>query len=229
MQFDPSARLRRNVERMKIKGTCSPIELVDILRVIRLILEKGKTKEVYPTLSFYCDWVLHSELDRNPKAHALLCELDRALVSILKETDMTKVTSEISNVLSIDKLRKDIISLFKSNSIDPVLFSIGDNWTAFINALTNELLSRPITYPPDVRTNPKAKGHKLFLQAVKHREDNLVRSDIKITSAMLTQINFGPENQRSIIQFELSSTWENSEAGVNIHFPLIISKRDDVF
>ena len=55
----------RKLKTLLDQGICSEAEVVYLLVGIRKLLERdGRLKRTYPKLKFYCDWVLHPELDR---------------------------------------------------------------------------------------------------------------------------------------------------------------------
>lgn len=219
MHFNPAARLKRHVDDIVSRGQCSATELVDVLRRTRLLIEQGKVKSTYPTLSLYCDWIMHIELDRNPSGHEMICRLDKAMVDN-RLSDRDAILS-IAHALSLHELRTELTTLFRANNISSVLFDDQNNWIVFANSLVEELLERPVTFPIDVRTNPSAKGRAKFLKAVDYREQNFVRSDITTTAAFLTKRD-GDGKERDVVHWELRSRTHEQGPYVALTGPLYL-------
>lgn len=222
MKFDPAARLKSFVDDIQRRGHCSPYEVIDLLRRVRLLLEKGRLKKTYPVLSLYCDWVCHPELDRNPNGFRLLRDIDKVIVDNHKENSDELILS-VSHSMSLEAVRESLIKLFSLHQIEIGLFKHTDTWREVARAIIEELLDRPVSYPADVRTNPKAPGSSMFLQAVAYRELHGVRSDITTTSASFV----GKENEdgeSTSAWWCVESQWENSDLGVKMMGPLLIAK-----
>jgi hypothetical protein len=43
----------------------SGTELIEVMRLLRLVLEKEKVRDSFRHAALYCDWLLHNEIDRH--------------------------------------------------------------------------------------------------------------------------------------------------------------------
>ena len=161
MQYDPISRLSRHIDLIRSRPS-APSELVDTLRLTRLAIEKGDAKQRFPTLAMYCDWAVHSELDRNATAWELLKRLTATMHAVASNPDMNVVINEIGKGLSLATLRKDFVALFTEKQINTDLFTVPANWVMFQECLLNDLEGRPIGFPDDVTTSTKARGYKVY-------------------------------------------------------------------
>jgi hypothetical protein len=171
MKYDPVSRLSRHINLIQSRPS-APSEILETVRLTRLAIEKGDAKKRYPTLAMYCDWAMHSELDRNPGAWQLLKRIDTKLQTLASSTDMGVVIEEISEGLSLALLRSDFVGLFKEKGIDTSLFTVLENWIMFQQCLLNDLEGRPIGFPDDIATSPKAKGRTVYDEMLANRAAN---------------------------------------------------------
>lgn len=168
MQYDPVSRLSRHIDLIRSRAS-APSELVDTLRLTRLAIEKGDAKPRFPMLAMYCDWAVHSELDRNPTAWQLLKRLDATMHTVASNTDINVVINEIGKGLSLAMLRSEFVALFTEKQINTDLFTVPANWVKFQECMLNDLEGRPIGFPDDITTSTKARGRKVYDEMVAAR------------------------------------------------------------
>jgi hypothetical protein len=70
--FDAVSRLRRHLQHM-INNKTSAEDATGVLRLLRLILEQDKSQAAYPTLWLYCNWALHTEIERQDLPRFFFC------------------------------------------------------------------------------------------------------------------------------------------------------------
>jgi hypothetical protein len=144
--FDPAAQLRGHVERMLIRGQCFPPDMIEILRLTRLIIKQENWRKQYPTLSLYCDWVQHEEIDRNAHACVILEKINEILVD-LGDGDISAINREISRAFHLVPLRQEMLLLFMSKSIRTDIVDSLSNWRGFLGAVLDDISRRPLRMP----------------------------------------------------------------------------------
>ncbi|MEH6436675.1 hypothetical protein [Massilia sp. DD77] len=227
MNYDPAARLARHVESLKKEGSVRHSEFIEILRLARLILEKGDLARTYPTLKLYCDWIVHSGLDKNSGGYAVLQAADAVVVSHLCGHDGSMV-EEVSRALSVGALHAELIQLSKANGIDTAVFDIFENWFNFCHVLFIELLDRAIMFPEDVETNKSARGRKEFQKMLQHRATRGVRTDQVVMMLYLSHIQPDP-NMHDGIYWNLRLGHREHARAINVAGALTIEKDSTVF
>ena len=78
----------------------------------RLILEKLNIKHEYPQLNFYCDWVVHPEINRPNKVIDLILNLNQ---KILRDYGLKKGMN-IHSLIEPDKLWSELNVFFYKSS-----------------------------------------------------------------------------------------------------------------
>src|SRR2546430_1401196 len=108
------AKVRLELE----KGVDNEAQVVYILVESRKLIELSERPESYLPLQFFCDWALHTKLDRKP-AFELLREIDGAMER--KETN-EQVAQRIGRKFSLDNFREDLIHFLIDHHlpVDPI-------------------------------------------------------------------------------------------------------------
>lgn len=95
-----------------------------ILIFMRLIIEKENFKEIFPNISFFSDWYLHTKIDRNRFSKERLdsiCQLMQSKFTIdgpsLKFDNDDDFYIKISEIMGINNFKEEILNLFKKLSI----------------------------------------------------------------------------------------------------------------
>lgn len=121
----------------------------------RLILEKLNIKHEYPQLNFYCDWVVHPEINRPNKVIDLILNLNQ---KIFHDYGDSKGIINIHSLIEPDRLWYELnmfyIKVLKSNihKLDE------ENWSKLFYSLCHILSNRPLRIPENP---PKNYAHKI--------------------------------------------------------------------
>jgi hypothetical protein len=142
MPFDPASRLRDHVQGLVCRPS-RPADMIEVMRLTRLLLEQEKATHTYPHISLYCDWLLHTEINRHALALSILERMGQAIAKYDEEGDVAAV----SQALNLAQLRQEMIVLFSAYKIPNDLMDSFDNWKAFSGALLKDLCDRPINLP----------------------------------------------------------------------------------
>lgn len=135
--------LKKNLESLLSKKNISRDDIELIFVRIRLILEKLNIKEEYSQLNFYCDWIVHPEINRPNKVIDLILNLNE---KILKDFDLKKPI-DIPSLIDPNKLSNELNIFFKeilkSNN-----YRINEqNWPSFFYLICEILINRPLKIP----------------------------------------------------------------------------------
>jgi hypothetical protein len=98
--FNPAERLRQHAHGL-VGKPLSAAELIEVMRLLRLVLEREKLRDSFPHVALYCDWLLHNEIDRHEIAIEILCQMHVAIV----DWDRTHELAPVSRALSLAQLR----------------------------------------------------------------------------------------------------------------------------
>ncbi len=110
-------------------------QVVYILSRIRKYLEIKNLKSQYKYLNFYCNWILHSKIDRTEPVIDILREFDNG-------TDEGKF-------LEFNYFYNDFKSFLDSEGLDSEKILGKVNYLKFINLLLDILSDTPVEFYPD--------------------------------------------------------------------------------
>lgn len=141
------AKFEKHVADLVTRRPVSASDLKWVLILSRKILDAEACREQHPTLSFYCDWLVHDSLNRKAKL-ALLVEITSALQRNA-DNESGRIVRQINELLGLDKLRAELLKLHSNAQNCTDLFASLRNWTLFIRALLDELSEQPVEIPFD--------------------------------------------------------------------------------
>ena len=154
-------------------------EVIEVMRWVRLILENEQLGTTYPPLKLYCDWALHTEIDRSRLAIKMLEQMNAALTNDVNQHDYNVA---VSRMLSLSTLRAEMVVLFTSHKIPTYLVNSFTNWSFFLGELLNDLCERPIRLPQ----KPKGKLKREVDQAIERMRQKWRQKDPWARSFHLT-------------------------------------------
>jgi hypothetical protein len=149
--FDPADRLRQHAQGL-VGRPLSSAELLDVMRLLRLVLEKEKLRGSFPHAALYCDWLLHNEIDRHEIAIKILSKMHAGIADWDRTHDLTPV----NRALGLAQLRAEMQVTFAKHKIPTDLLDSFSNWYSFLNVLLQDLSQRPLKLPK----KPKGKTKK---------------------------------------------------------------------
>lgn len=167
MRFDPVARLKLRWDDIHYKRGFSDADMVDVFRLTRLILERGKLKQQYPSLAFYSDWLVHEALDRNPRVWEMIDEIDSA-ISEHPTLSLEASIIRIGGTFKLAELRQEFIQLFCVNGLETRLFRSRLDWGSFLSLLLGDLAGKPILCIDEPSLNEK-RVRPIFERIVRRR------------------------------------------------------------
>jgi hypothetical protein len=172
-EFDPVERLRTQLGRMNAQF--SQADVTNAMRMIRLVLDVQMNAAVsYPYLRLYCDWLLHTEIDRQRVVITILDQMNEALNKYDKDAD--GAVAAASHAMGFAALRSEIKSLFAANSIQAVfLLDSFANWNKFVTNILEDLCQRPIRLPAEGKKTQEAIA-RMIERAKQKDRDNWMRA-----------------------------------------------------
>jgi hypothetical protein len=146
-----------------IQGNFDKNVVTRIMVLIRKLLEEKTLKNVYPKVMLYCDWTVHSTIDKNIKYLPLLAEMTDILVNLPLLDKWTKADDggliwngdealniEVNKSLAIPDLRKQLVELNKAQGLPTDIFEAKEKWKKFSENLFQILMTADIKFPDDI-------------------------------------------------------------------------------
>lgn len=129
-----------------------------LLRDIRKLIEFDDTKKQFKTLSFYCDWVHHPVIARNPELYKILDKINVGFVEILlPETELSRrkkgYVGVVIEALDFHGLQENIVRFFTLylpfNKLSLKAFNLIMSKEILVQILENLTLIK-VTYPSEI-------------------------------------------------------------------------------
>ena len=144
------------------KGITTEVQVVYLLVGIRKLIERDDQGGEYPNLNFYCDWVLHSELDRSG-AKAILREFDKAYPLWKSGMDLPReLENKINDISEMRSLEKELTRVLESYGLPPIAQNV-DGWSHFFRLYTQVIQDIPLmvksSSPDDAKNISKLVVH----------------------------------------------------------------------
>jgi hypothetical protein len=158
--FDARARLISYLN--GLGSHCSSADLLDVVRQVRLLLERKNLKAAYPTLSLYCNWYMHEVIRKSPLAWNILAEVN----AIICKPSHDNPAEAIGMRLRLDTLRSEAIALLNSQGANSFLFTEDGNWSQFVFVLLHDLCGKPLRWPINPANDRRARS--TFTRMMQH-------------------------------------------------------------
>jgi hypothetical protein len=113
--------------------------VLSLLVLIRQHLETNRLKQKYKITNFYCNWCLHSSLNREP-----IKEILQEISKVVEDKEEMLLNDRINEIISIQRLRQELVEIVASDGISSSLFSTYRGWQAFLRVMLKSLLNKPI-------------------------------------------------------------------------------------
>jgi hypothetical protein len=202
--FDPADRLCQHAQGL-VGRSVGGTELIEVMRLLRLVLEKEKARDSFPHAALYCDWLLHNEIDKHEIAVNILSQMHAAIV----DWDRTHDLAPVSRALSLAQLRAEMLVIFAKHKIPTDLMDSFLDWRSFLGVLLHDLSQRPLRLP-----KKKNKLHSAIAEMTSLVEKRWVGSKPFWTRAMFITCEAKGENEQF---FFLNLEWESPHLVGNDH------------
>ena len=151
--YDPRQKLRDMFPDEPGRYKFSDNDAIATMVFTRELLEVGSAKDRFAVLNLFCNWTVHTELEGSTTAYRLLAKI----TEIVLETDDPEARARlISQELSSAKLRQEFIELHSENHISTLIFRSAAGWVMFGGHLFKAILDKPLAFPPNPETHPRA-------------------------------------------------------------------------
>lgn len=160
------------ISRELSKGIDTEPKVLYLLAEIRKYLEmcNKKEKKDYRDLSFYCNWVLHVEMDRTPAKEIL----DRFESEILDSNNLDEIGKIIKkqekDFYSFVNLKKELERFLERNNLPDELVKNSNKWIKFKKFLVEILIDCPLVN----------KGGRVSKFSYERGEDKQIRFRVDI-------------------------------------------------
>ena len=142
-------RIKNGIERVSQQGGYMEREDACFIMVqTRHLLEESPKRKDYKVTEFYCDWMVHTKLDRSEISLSILRDITKVIVKNWNPTASNTV-DEVSKVIGLPILRTELIKLFKEYSLPTVFFEIEENWKNLAEFLAYFLANKTISFPKE--------------------------------------------------------------------------------
>jgi hypothetical protein len=163
-------RLKAHLKNLYSKDVIwlTPADCLYIFAKSRQIIETENSYEVYPMVSFFSNWSLHTNLSNSTRVHKMFSDL-AGIFADGENGSFPNINDKVNDVVSFDKLRKELNSLFEKHSLDTTVFTEEEPWYAFLSLLNVEITEKPIEFKKprsDASTDRLKKSYEISLESM---------------------------------------------------------------
>lgn len=128
------------------ESALSESEVVDLMSKIRKLIEfmAPADRKPFATAKLYCDWCLHTMLDRSKAGEDIVIGIHEKVVQIQGIPDNDLIIKELSKLLSWKELKSELAALFSKSQIKDGLTGDKSRWEAFIKHLLEIIRNSPL-------------------------------------------------------------------------------------
>lgn len=135
-------------------------QIVYLFVEIRKLLEKENNSN-FPLVKFYCDWIVHTQRDRNLGAIKEIVDKIDSCFSLQSPYPLRD--DEIFDFLKMTELKKEFKQLFQGHGLESSVLEDDIAWSNFVDILTSVLSDQPILNPKkgirSISLASSGKGH----------------------------------------------------------------------
>lgn len=212
----PLRQAKRILEEIRNTGQVNEDVFVSLVVALRRLIEQKNDQKTVPTLWFYCNWCMHSEIDRG-FAKDWLTRISKVMGESPPEV---WYTDQVALTLSLDKLRSDLIKLFRDHSLNPFLLESLTNWQVIINTLCSHLLDTPLQRSDKI---PPDSAHRFWIMKLQITLDD---PGGQRSGGFAVVLDFHYDDIEGL--HKNAQTSQNSQDG-RMFMPMVIPEKPDAF
>lgn len=145
--------LLEKIRALTVKSDLSESDVDHFMTLIRKLQERENSDpNIYPLLSFFCDWTKHTSLDRKA-AQGIVIELNEVLFRVKSVSDRNIVINEISQVISFERLQSELRCFLFDYGLPLNIVNEKNPWLYFIVNLINIISDCALELPENRREN----------------------------------------------------------------------------
>ncbi len=144
MKANILSKLRRVLESRAV----TEVEVVYLMVAIRKLLDWDNLKGKYRRLAFFCDWALHTKMDRTSTVQ-LINQFDDIYDSHWSKGKTgldEEIGHEIGDLTSGDSLRQELRAFLESSNLPSAICNDSDLWHCFMKEYSNVITDCPLEY-----------------------------------------------------------------------------------
>lgn len=120
-----------------------------LMVLIRKFIENLPAREgkKFATLEFYCNWSVHTKIDRSLQALKLLSKGNSVIYKLRRVPNNNLIIKEITKIVTLMILKEEIKKFFKEFDINDNLTEHNDKWVNFVKCFIEIILGVPLSIP----------------------------------------------------------------------------------
>jgi hypothetical protein len=124
------------IEKISIKNELEESHVQHLFTLSRKLIERipKSDRHHYSLLKFYCDWTLHSKVDRSEEGALVLLRIHMIVFDNLKTHDNSKMAQDLGLALSLNETRLQLNHLISQSGGGSDIFGV-DKWDEVIPIL----------------------------------------------------------------------------------------------
>ena len=144
-------KIREQLETVNKEKRFLPAEVLHFIVNLRQHIEAEKLSGKYERTMFYCNWCLHSQLNRR-NVQGFLGELTRVLNEALAfpggeyqgQHELNEMIDDVNEVISLCELRREIREILRAEGISSILFDTYNGWVQFVSVMAKSIIETPL-------------------------------------------------------------------------------------
>jgi hypothetical protein len=150
------ANIKIKIEQISSKTVpLNESEVVHLMVLLRKYLEHAENNDFF-VLKFFCDWSLHTAIDRSLPAMELLKKINSIINELKNTPNNDLIMNKITEIVSFQKLKAELKKFFEHTKIANTLISDENIWNSFVEAYIEVILDCPLILA-DLKRNKKSK------------------------------------------------------------------------
>lgn len=142
MKDDIKAKIQKTVLRKNLGER----DVAHLMPLCRKYIEQlsDKEKSEFKLLNFFCDWTLHSVINRSSPAFELIKDVNSAIYDLKLVPGNDEIIRHISEIASFAKLRVELKRFLSSLKVKDTLTLKDESWVKFVKSYIKIILDVPL-------------------------------------------------------------------------------------
>jgi hypothetical protein len=188
-----------------------------ILALVRQHLEANRLQSTYKVTNFFCNWCLHTSLDRDPMVEDIFQQID----DLLCDSKKASPNDKINEFIALQQLRAELLQIVGSNSGSCIL-NTWAGWKAFAQTLQKSLLDKPLLRKGKPAVNRRVAQLILVIPDISDMPKDYVDQYSIFPNTPFWEIRVLPKHSPLPSSYDLTKTY-------TITGPLMIPERREDF
>ena len=149
-------QLREFTDELSQRDDVTTMDVVNIMRLIRMMIERDGSNGQHKTLCLFCHLGSHASLTRANNL-VIVERLNRALIEF---KDDYGVASAVNRAFKLNELRSELIGLLKAKGFDAPILHYRAGWIHFLSRLFTDIAGREVRLPSDIEQLKSSKAER---------------------------------------------------------------------